>query len=70
MKHGGFRAIGVGDCLYRLIMRWAVVQVSAKELDIVKSGQFAIKVSGGAEVVKHNFDSNAKTKVLQSAEVY
>ena len=53
LKHDGFRAIGVGDCLYRLIMRWAAVQVSAKVLDIVKSRQFAIKVSGGAEIVKH-----------------
>ena len=25
LKHDGFRAIGVGDCLYRLIMRWAAV---------------------------------------------
>jgi hypothetical protein len=41
-KHDGFRAIGVGDCLYRLIIRWAAVQVSAKVSDIVKSRQFAI----------------------------
>ena len=53
LKHDGFRAIGVGDCLYRLIMRWAAVQISAKVLDIVKSRQFAIKVSGGAEIEKH-----------------
>ena len=31
----------------------ATVEVSAKVLHIVKSRQFAIKISGTAEVVKH-----------------
>ena len=60
----GHRAIGIGECLYRLIAKWISFKMNDKILGIVQPDQYGIKIKGGPEILKHLFqcffDENRK----------
>ena len=51
----GHRAIGIGECIYRLVAKWISFKMNDKILDIVQPDQYGIKIKGGPEILKHLF---------------
>ena len=48
----GHRAIGIGECLYRLIAKWISFKMNDKILGIVQPDQYGIKIKGGPRDIK------------------
>ena len=51
----GHRAIGIRECIYRLVAKWISFKMNDKILDIVQPDQYGIKIKGGPEILKHLF---------------